>query len=551
MGLIGVAVWDAEHSEGLLVRLVRGGIGPEQTKDILVKFAEHCNELKGIAHTPEEVVARWIPPPRITYTVVKPKFRVIILWNDDDPIADTASDAEAALLMLSDAVKQNVDGLLAGKSDRYYAELYRASGEALLLGEVEEIIFAEEAKKRGLRNLLNINKPDKDKGPEAAAKIIAPSRVAEKPVAEIRAVGTTEKVEPHTDSVSAKAKKKLLPFIGRGRSKKKETSGVTEGKKDEETVVSAVVSEGSPASTQARVVSVEAEPKPVVVQDEPGGSAAQAGSGGSVEVQPVAEVEDFHAYLPPGANVKGTFLDSSSEEGDVHFPPPPPPQGPSQQSPNLGAEGLHSNMGGMSLSQRSGSSTRKDLLTRVADLMTAGDFQAALATAREAIRIEEPGLDLDKAVYYAYALEIILRIRVAENQPEGQKNPLGVAFLSSALVDIPLFPRHRAGAKLMAAQKHMAVGNFGLASTYAQAALPDAEMDQQAQISQIVSICQRNGESNVRVPMSTKLCFKNFTTLQSPFLKCQACPAVFSTRAGLSPGQMCSFCSRGSVMMLG
>uniref|UniRef100_A0A7S2ZG44 Uncharacterized protein n=1 Tax=Rhodosorus marinus TaxID=101924 RepID=A0A7S2ZG44_9RHOD len=150
MGLLGVVLWDILGREPLLVRLVRGGLGPEQTRDVLLKFSAHCDSLQGIATTPEEVIARWDPPPRITYTVVEPKYRVIVLWNDSEPMVDTATDAIYSLGVMRDCVSKNSDGL-GSNSDKSYSEVYKASGDALLLSELEKSFFDDaEVKKRGL-----------------------------------------------------------------------------------------------------------------------------------------------------------------------------------------------------------------------------------------------------------------------------------------------------------------------------------------------------------------------------------------------------------------
>mmetsp|Transcript_18522 Transcript_18522/g.74458 ORF Transcript_18522/g.74458 Transcript_18522/m.74458 type:complete len:172 (+) Transcript_18522:1301-1816(+) len=148
---------------------------------------------------------------------------------------------------------------------------------------------------------------------------------------------------------------------------------------------------------------------------------------------------------------------------------------------------------------------RKELINQVGDLMTQGDFQAALTVAKDAIGAGRPDPDLALAVFYAFALELILRMQIAESK--GQNNMLGVAFLSSALAELPLLPRQRTGARLMAAQKHMMVGNYGLASSYAKSVIPDADPDQRQKIQRVVLTCQQHGDTNVRVPTTSKLCF--------------------------------------------
>ncbi|KAJ8902763.1 hypothetical protein NDN08_006083 [Rhodosorus marinus] len=463
MGLLGVVLWDIPGREPLLVRLVRGGLGPEQTRDVLLKFSAHCDSLQGIATTPEEVIARWDPPPRISYTVVEAKYRVIVLWNDSEPMVDTATDANYSLGVMRDCVSKNSAGL-GSNSDKSYSDVYKASGDALLLSEIEKSFFDEaEIKKRGLSGGLgglfgtkalskDVTKP-KPKKTEAVAPPREPRISAE-------------------GDAKPKPKNRLIPSFGIGR----------RGKKQQEDSTSRDSGGGAPKARISRGSSQRSVPQ---------------------------DIDDGASNSPRPAAVKGTFLDSSDDENPPEGFGPPQSRGPPPGGFDGPPDPVVSGMGSLSVDQVMREPPmpqgRKELINRVGDLMTQGDFQAALTAAKDAIGAGRPDPDLALAVFYSFALELILRMQIAESK--GQNSMLGVAFLSSALAELPLLPRQRTGARLMAAQKHMMVGNYGLASSYAKSVIPDADPDQKEKIQRVVLTCQQHGDTNVRVPTSSKLCF--------------------------------------------
>lgn len=113
---------------------------------------------------------------------------------------------------------------------------------------------------------------------------------------------------------------------------------------------------------------------------------------------------------------------------------------------------------------------RKQLMNRVVELMTNGDYAPALALTREAIQANKPGPNTELCVYYAYALEILLRMRAAgvSAGADDMRTKLAIAFFSATLAEIPLLPIHRIQMLTLAAQRNAAAGNFGLAASYCQ-----------------------------------------------------------------------------------
>ncbi len=170
MGIQATVVYDVVKHEPVVVRGSSSNATSTATlADTIASFSEHVTLNQGKAKTPVEVCALWGGPPYITYVLVRKRFRVIVIWDEEPGELDTGYDVHYCVSTLQRAVGKQAPALAEGDTAAL-ASVYEAAGHALLGGDdeyadsktvasdvaLDEAIAASTPKKKGgLRKFLS------------------------------------------------------------------------------------------------------------------------------------------------------------------------------------------------------------------------------------------------------------------------------------------------------------------------------------------------------------------------------------------------------------
>ena len=139
MGIQATVVYDVVRHEPVVVRGSSSNATSTATlADTIASFSEHITLNQGKAKTPVELCALWGGPPYITYVLVRKRFRVIVIWDEEAGELDTGYDVHYCLSTLQRAVGKQAAALAEGDTTAL-AAVYEVAGHALLGGDDEYV----------------------------------------------------------------------------------------------------------------------------------------------------------------------------------------------------------------------------------------------------------------------------------------------------------------------------------------------------------------------------------------------------------------------------
>lgn len=160
MGIKATVVYDIPRHATIVLRTRSVSISERyEVIDTIASFANHCESLRGVAHSVTEVSAHWGGPPYLTYEIAHDRFRVIVIWDEEPGEFDLSHDVEDCLLHLKNAV-MSVQDALAQSASKAVAKVYDEAGYALR-GDTPIVLPnpGETTKKVSTRSKLLPSKP--------------------------------------------------------------------------------------------------------------------------------------------------------------------------------------------------------------------------------------------------------------------------------------------------------------------------------------------------------------------------------------------------------
>eukprot|EP00007_Cunea_sp_BSH-02190019_P000941 CAMPEP_0174231428 /NCGR_PEP_ID=MMETSP0417-20130205/1951_1 /TAXON_ID=242541 /ORGANISM="Mayorella sp, Strain BSH-02190019" /LENGTH=1743 /DNA_ID=CAMNT_0015309311 /DNA_START=239 /DNA_END=5470 /DNA_ORIENTATION=- len=214
-----------------------------------------------------------------------------------------------------------------------------------------------------------------------------------------------------------------------------------------------------------------------------------------------------------------------------------------------------------------------EYFARCLEKLEHGHFPTALDDAQHALRLllKEAKEDssaqdwvrraVKLSVLYKLAVRILIEIKLIEQSRDLTR----LAYLSSALATLPLFPRHRLVCLRMAAAANLEAHNYGIAAPFLKTLL-SLEVPDAAEIRSRLQLCEDRKLSNEAPEVGVLLpqdlttspgcflpcfCFQTFEHIDKvnlgSWLRCSYCAAIFSS-AGAKQDDACSYCSFGEVV---
>lgn len=126
-------MYDVQRHVSVVLRIAtssRATLG--MVADTIASFSEHASANR--REPPAEICARWGGPPFATYELVRKRFRVMVIWDENPGDIDVAHDAHSCFKSLHRSVSKHAAKLASDNDDDNalaLAAVYAAAGRAL------------------------------------------------------------------------------------------------------------------------------------------------------------------------------------------------------------------------------------------------------------------------------------------------------------------------------------------------------------------------------------------------------------------------------------